>query len=674
MKTLGVKGLAVALGALLSLGVAAAEEPKLTPQAKSNGANTKSPEIKANTADEAGFDFTNIEPKQEAETSSVDLSPASWPEPVLAAYQSNNAGTPLGSGSNTIVETTGMNGLVASTSGAMAVHAGVEALKQGGTAADAGIAVALAHVALHVGGATSYAGQFGGMYFDASTGTVHQIDAGYVTVLGEDDPMSIPPYGTPSGRAVLVPGFMRGIEALHERFGRLPFAELFEPAIYIAEEGFEVGPNWAGMMQQREHVLSRRPEGRKLFLDGDGELPGAGDRIRQPEVAGFLRRIASEGADYMYEGEWAHKFVDVVQQEGGKMSLEDLARYEASWFGVAPIDFRGYDVYANGVIGEQLRMVELADLRRMGHYSQSPDALYWLIKISRVSNVLGPWISGSGISREEAEALVAGLDLSPGSRFAPATTKLLWATMQTPLWQKVEARTEAEQLKEAEAIAKLIKDFSVRKPKKDEDGSRPDHTAGITVIDAEGNMLSLVHSVTSAVWGELGIFVEGVSVVDPGAFAQNQIAKAGPGKSLFYGEDGAGACPVLVLKDKKPFLGCGNVGASFDVVATQGLVNMLEYGMSTAEVARQPMFRKNWPPGQPVRQPAGEGEFDVELIDQVREMGIDIVSVDDPAQATEGGIWVVGSRDPETGLLSGAVTAGTHSRISMSDSGLVEAH
>ena len=55
-------------------------------------------------------------------------------------------------------------------------------------------------------------------------------------------------------------------------------------------------------------------------------------------------------------------------------------------------------------------------------------------------------------------------------------------------------------------------------------------------------------------------------------------------------------------------------------------------------------------------------------------MGIDIVSVDDPAQATEGGIWVVGSRDPETGLLSGAVTAGTHSRISMSDSGLVEAH
>ena len=194
------------------------------------------------------------------------------------------------------------------------------------------------------------------------------------------------------------------------------------------------------------------------------------------------------------------------------------------------MDFRGYDVYANGVIGEQLRMVELADLRRMGHYSQSPDALYWLIKISRVSNVLGPWISGSGISREEAEALIPGLDLSPGSRFAPATTKLLWATMQTPLWRKVEARTEAEQLKEAESIAKLIKDFSVREPKEDEDGSRPDHTAGITVIDAEGNMLSLVHSVTSAVWGELGIFVEGVSVVDPGAFAQKQIAKAGPGK------------------------------------------------------------------------------------------------------------------------------------------------
>lgn len=622
----------------------------------------------------------------------IDLSPEAWDPGVLAAYRaaigdqsvtSRFPGRSLVDGlaaAGAPLRTTGETGLVASTSSPFAVHAGLETLKRGGNAIDAALTVALTQVADHLGGATSYAGQLSLIHYEAATGMAHRLNAGYATVLGEGDPMSIPGYGTPSGRAVMVPGFMAGIEAASERFGRMPFRELFAPAIHLAEEGVPISDAMAAMMRQREHVLTRLEGGRELFLDAEGKLPDAGDLFWQPQVAEFLRKVRREGAAYMYEGDWASRFVQAVQAEGGHMALEDLARYEPVWDELPPARVRGVDVYASPNLVEKLRLAELADLRSRGHYSASADALYWLMRIARVNSAIGPHLVGGGLPREEAEALLPSLDLSDEGRYAPEMTGRLWAAMQTPEWDEVQARSEAEQVRQAEIIANLIRDFAVREREEETDENegvaRPDHTAGIAVIDAEGNVTSLVHSVTSAVWGELGAFVEGVSVVDPGAFAQASIEATGPGRILgVYGGSGIPSCPAIALRDGEPLLACGNVGASFDVVAQQGLVNMIEYGMSPEEAGAQPMFYKQWPPGQPVRQlVGGEGNFAAELLADVRARGIQIEATTDPAQVTSGGIWVVGARDPKTGALSGAVTAGMRTGGASDLAGLVEAY
>ena len=602
----------------------------------------------------------------------------SWRPEILDAYLNVTGEQPLWQRLLTAgapLQSKGKHGVVATTSCAFAAHAGIEVLRQGGSAVDGAVAVALAQVVLHLGGATSYAGQMAIGCYQANSRAVDFLSAGYATVLQENDPQSIPPYGVPSGRAVMVPGFIAGIAEAHGRYGRLPFADLFEPAVVLAEEGFVLSEMMAATIRQRQYVLTRRPEGRALFLR-DGKLPTVGDRVHQPELAAFLRRVAAGGPATMYEGEWGREFVRAVRSEGGQMTMDDLRRYRPVWWQPQAAEVRGYQLYGGKPVQERLRLVQLANLRAMGHYSRSPEALYWLIKISRATDVLGPHMSGSGVPREEIEAACPELNLSHSARFTPDMAEKIWAAMRSSAWIGLEARAEAQQMKQAEVIGKLIRDFARRKPDSEEPkaAARPDHTAGIVVIDAQGNIAALNHSVTSALWGELGLFVDGVSVVDPGAFAQAQIQLAGPGVQYVPHDMMLGA-PAIVLKDGCGYLGCGNVGSSFDVVTLQGLVNMLEYEMTPDETLQQPMFRKNWPPGQPVRQPIGEGAFPCEVLAAVKAKGIDIEPVEDPAQATAGGIWVVAARDSVSGGLNGAVTIDTaHAAVSDDYSGLIEAY
>jgi gamma-glutamyltranspeptidase / glutathione hydrolase len=127
----------------------------------------------------------------------------------------------------------------------------LESLKRGGSAADAVLTTALSQVALNAGATVSYAGILTAVYYDSSSGKVYSLNASWNTPRNETDPLSIPPQGTAFGRTALVPGFMAGVEALHQRFGRRPFAELFEPSIWLAEQDFPLPP--------LINLLARRP-------------------------------------------------------------------------------------------------------------------------------------------------------------------------------------------------------------------------------------------------------------------------------------------------------------------------------------------------------------------------------------------------------------------------------
>ncbi|MDE0365699.1 MAG: gamma-glutamyltransferase [Gammaproteobacteria bacterium] len=226
--------------------------------------------------------------------------------------------------------------------------------------------------------------------------------ASYNTVAGEDDPMTIPGLDMgdfmsteirPSGRATLVPGFMKGVEAGHARFGKVPFADLFDASIRIAEEGM---PFNAGLVQNvafRSNVLSRRPETRAIFFREDGAPHELGDNFRQPALAATLRRVAADGnVDYLYSGEWAEKLVAAVQEEGGRMTMEDLAAYDVIWSDPVVADYAGHQVFSHGLPAtggvnttEALNILEAADIKSMGHYTESPEALFWLTQLTRLS-------------------------------------------------------------------------------------------------------------------------------------------------------------------------------------------------------------------------------------------------------------------------------------------------
>ena len=146
----------------------------------------------------------------------IDLSPKNWPQGELQKYtifnQQYGQPKPLAESSRAVVS---------GTSEALAVRAGLEALKQGGSAADAALTTSLAQIALAAGSYVSYAGAMTVVYFEAATGKTYAMNARFNTLLEENDPLSIPVSGIPSGRTALVPGFMAGAQALHDRFGRL---------------------------------------------------------------------------------------------------------------------------------------------------------------------------------------------------------------------------------------------------------------------------------------------------------------------------------------------------------------------------------------------------------------------------------------------------------------------
>ena len=188
-----------------------------------------------------------------ASVGEVDLSPANWGGAEREALFARNAR--MGDSDALAV---GSKGAIAGTTGAPAVHAGLTALESGGNAMDALLTTSLAQVALAMGSWVSYAGIFELVYYDAASGEVYNLNAGYNSFLGEDDPASIPSAAdaegnpTPSGRTALVPGFFAGVQAAHDKFGRLPLHSLFAPAIYIAEEGMRVTSFQEGLLERRK--------------------------------------------------------------------------------------------------------------------------------------------------------------------------------------------------------------------------------------------------------------------------------------------------------------------------------------------------------------------------------------------------------------------------------------
>ena len=227
------------------------------------------------------------------------------------------------------------------TGHSLASLAGLRTLERGGSLIDAAISAsaALAVVLPH---ATSLGGDAFTLYYDAGEGRTHGMNASGHAPAGATAEV----YGSGIPRrgplAASVPGMVRGWERMHERFGRLPWAELLADAITLAE-GHPLSRVLAAALHLFREDVEADPGLRALYFPGGAPLP-AGAVIRQPALADSLREIAEGGSAAFYEGRIAASIGAASRARGGAMTAEDFAGYEPEWAEPLSGLYRGRDV------------------------------------------------------------------------------------------------------------------------------------------------------------------------------------------------------------------------------------------------------------------------------------------------------------------------------------------
>ncbi len=217
-----------------------------------------------------------------------------------------------------------------------AAAAGEQLLRDGGTATDASIGMMLVLTLVEPQSAGIGGGAFVVRY-DAASGQLTTLDARETAPAAATPDMYLTAEGKPvgfidavvGGLSVGVPGLLRGLEAAHKKGGRLPWADLFKPAIQLAEEGFEVSPRLHELLS-RDKWLAQDPAARAYFFDAEGKPHPVGHRLRNPALADTLRALAARGADALYSGPIADDIVRAVQQHPtnpGRLTAADLAAY-----------------------------------------------------------------------------------------------------------------------------------------------------------------------------------------------------------------------------------------------------------------------------------------------------------------------------------------------------------
>src|SRR5215467_4667771 len=208
-------------------------------------------------------------------------------------------------------------------------QAGVEILKRGGNAVDAAVATAFALAVVEPAAGNIGGGGF--MLIRLADGKTTFLDyreraPGKATrdmYIGKDGKLdeeaSVIGY-----RSVAVPGTVAGLELVLKTYGTMKLAEVMAPAIRLVEEGFVVSEKLSAELEEESPGLQAFPISKRIFLKG-GEHFKAGDRLKQPEVAATLKRIAEKGASEFYRGETAHLLADEMAKNGGIISLDDLA-------------------------------------------------------------------------------------------------------------------------------------------------------------------------------------------------------------------------------------------------------------------------------------------------------------------------------------------------------------
>lgn len=426
--------------------------------------------------------------------------------------------------------------------------AGIATLRRGGNLIDAMVA-ASSTLAVVISQATSIGGDCFILFHEAATGRTHGLNAGGVA------PALAKPELFPDGikgqgpMAAVVPGLVRGWEAMHRRFGRLPWKDLFDDAVDLAENGF-VSPVLAERIPENRAALAADPGCAALFLPGGRPL-SAGEPLRQPALAATLRGIARDGADSFYLGETAQRMSRYFEERGGLLRASDLAAYRPLWVEPIATDYRGHrvEVMPPNSYGILL-LLQLNALSALSSAELAADPVrrvgYQMTAMKTAFEHGVPWIADPSVVPDAAERLLA-----------PEVTAAL-----------------------QEAVRNAAPDRRIP-----ERGG----TSCLLLADAEGNAVCVVQSVFS---------VFGCMFLDPGTGVlfnnrmQGFTHRPGERNSVAGGKRPAHTlCPVLVRKDGRVrYLVASPGGVSQTLTNTQVLTELIDGKADVAAAVEAPRW------------------------------------------------------------------------------------
>ena len=280
-----------------------------------------------------------------------------------------------------------------------AVRAGARILAAGGSAVDATIATQFVLNLVEPQSSGIGGGAFL-LHYEAASGELRTYDGRETAPAAATPDLFVKPDGSlpgyfealVGGRSVGVPGLLRMLEAAHRAHGKMPWPDLFAPAIELAEAGFAVGPRLNALLS-RVPTIARFPDTAAYFLDAGGLPKPIGSILRNPAFADTLRRVADGGADAFYRGAIAHDIVHAVGSAAinpGRLSLGDMAGYAPRMRPPVCLNYRGYRVCGMGppssgglTVLQILGMLESFDMPALP--PSSADAVHLFVEASRLA-------------------------------------------------------------------------------------------------------------------------------------------------------------------------------------------------------------------------------------------------------------------------------------------------
>ena len=490
---------------------------------------------------------------------------------------------PIQSDDARLLPVLGAHGMVASQE-ARATRVGVEILKAGGNAVDAAVAVGFALAVT-----LPRAGNLGGggfmMIHRAAGDETVALDYRETAPAAARSDMFLDPNGDPdraastrTGKAVGVPGTVRGLAEAHSLYGsgRFTLADLIAPAEKLARDGIPVDSGLADSLPRAAGLLGRWPSSRKIFFAGERPLE-RGARLVQTDLADTLAAIAKSGPDAFHTGVIAARIAESVRAAGGVMTAEDLAAYRPVIREPVRGSYRGYAIASmpppssGGIhLIEILNVLEGFDLARMG--AGSAEALHILAEAMKPAYAdRATWLGDPARTQVPVEGLIA---------------KPYADTLRAGI-DPARARPASE-VKAGDPLP-----------------FESDQTTHFSVVDGAGNAVSNTTTLNFS-YG-LGLVAEGTGVL-----LNNEMDdfSAKPGAINAYGLVGSRAnavapgarplssmTPAFVFKDGRLVLVTGSPGGS-RIISTvlQVIVNVLDFRMNLAEAVAAPRIHHQWQP------------------------------------------------------------------------------